>query len=294
MEIERLYENIEDQKNLKINLNSKVFNIEEENNQYLIEFNKDGVIEKEVFDIIIIAGGGMFRLDDPSSEEEIYQLPIQLGHTITNLSPSLSSLIIKNNPLGAFSGISINAELTDLKTKEKMSGDLLITHGGLSGPLPLDFSSILEGNTAELNFSPNTQDEEFVRKFNSLRQGKNLLKTFLKNFLPSRLAEWHISEAGMSEGTIIADVNKDKLKILRKNLFHFELSGIKKLDYQFSWTTKGGVDLSEININTMESKLHKNIYFAGEILDVNGLCGGYNISFSAISAKITSEYINKR
>jgi len=90
---------------------------------------------------------------------------------------------------------------------------------------------------------------------------------------------------------MIADINKEKLKILRQNLFHFNLSNVKKLDYPFCWTTRGGVDLKEINMATLESKLNKNCYFAGEILDVNGLCGGYNISFAAISAKIVAEAI---
>lgn len=290
-EIDRLDENLRNQKNLKLNLNSKVLNIEIKDNQYLIEFDKQGIIEKGIFDIVIIAGGGMFRIDDLGSELDIYKLPMQLGHIITNLSPSLSSLMIKNNPLKEFSGVSLEAELTDLKTKNRMTGDLLITHGGLSGPLPLDFSSILEGDSVELNFLPNTKEDDFSQKFNSLRQGKNLLKTFLRNFLPSRIAEWHIDQAELPEGTIIADISKDKFKILRKNLFHFEISNIKKPDYQFCWTTKGGVDLSEINIGTMESKLHKNIYLIGEMLDVNGFCGGYNISFAAISGKIATEDI---
>jgi len=290
-EIYRLNDELVDQENVTINLVSKVVDIEKKDDQYLLKIRTDGAAREEIFDTVVIAGGGMFKIDDLGPEEEIYKLPLRLGHTITSLSPSLSSLMIKNNPLMDFSGISLLAELTDAKTRKKMLGNTLITHNGLSGPLPLDFSSILEGDNIEMNFLPETNEEDFTKEFNNLRQGKNNIKTFLKKFLPGRLAEWQMKQAEIQEGGIIADVSKEKFKILRKRLFHFRLNNITKLDYPFCWTTKGGVDLGEINVGTMESKLHKNLYFTGEILDVNGFCGGYNISFAAICAKIVSERI---
>ena len=233
----------------------------------------------------------MFRIGDDLDMEEIYKLPIQLGHSITKISPSLSSLTVGNNPLRDFSGISIKAELSD--NNNKMAGDMLIAHHGLSGPLPLDFSSVLESDEVTINFLPDTNEDEFTAEFNNLRQGKNSVRNLISKYLPKRLAEWHIEKANIEINQIIADINKEKFKILKNNLYRFRLNNVNKLDYKFCWTTKGGVDIRELNVATMESKLCKNVYFAGEILDVNGLCGGYNISFAAISAKIASEACQK-
>jgi predicted flavoprotein YhiN len=112
--------------------------------------------------------------------------------------------------------------------------------------------------------------------------------------MPKKVVDWHIKKAKLSEGINISDISKDTLKLLRKNLFRFPIQNANTLDYPACWTTKGGVDLSEVNISTLESKITPHLFFAGEILDVNGLCGGYNISFAAISAKIVSESILKK
>lgn len=288
-EIERLFCLMRGQENLTIHLDSKIDDIELRDDKYTVRVQNNELFE---FDIVVLSGGGMLRINDDIGKNEIYKLPIQLGHTITNLAPSLSSLTVGNNPLREFSGIAINTELSD-KKNNKMSGDMLIAHHGLAGPLPLDFSSILEGSVAILNFIPEIKEEELTSEFNNLRQGKNSVRNYLGKFLPKRLSEWHLSLAGIEKNQFIADINKEKFKILKNNLLRFRLTDVNKLDYKFCWTTKGGVNINEINVATMESKIHKNLFFSGEILDINGLCGGYNISFAAISAKIVSEALCK-
>jgi hypothetical protein len=157
----------------------------------------------------------------------------------------------------------------------------------------LDFSSIFEGNSCELGFVSEMNEEEFKTQFWKLREGKNYLKTFLHKFMPKNLYEWHLKKAGVLDDVMIADVSKEKFIILSTNLFHLVLSGVQRMDYSNSWTTEGGVDLKEINVATMESKLNPHLFFAGEVVDVNGLCGGYNITFAAITAKVVSEAILK-
>jgi predicted Rossmann fold flavoprotein len=208
------------------------------------------------------------------------------------VNPSLSPIKIKNNPFKDLSGTSLVLQLISRENKIKMTQDAIFTHAGISGPVVLDFSAYLPSSGEFfINFIPQITEEDFFAGFSRLRQGKNLFRKYLREFLPKKVADWHLDSAGITLTTNIADISKDKVKMLRKNLFNYPVSGTETCDYSACWTTKGGVPLSEINVATMESKIHPNLFFAGEILDVNGLCGGYNISFAAISAKILSEKI---
>ena len=290
-EVARLNEMLEQQDNLKFQLNAEVIGVEKKDDQFELKFLSAGVEDVAHFDMVVLSGGGMFRIGRPSDTELIYRLPFQLGHTVTGVSPSLSSLVIKQNPLRDFSGISLKAELTDIASGQKRVDDMLIAHHGFSGPLALDFSSVLSGEKVSLNFLPDVKEDLFTAEFNALRQGKHLVRGFLREYLPRRLADWHLFKAEIQDNMTIADVSKDKLKALRKSLYRLEFDHVSTLGYSACWTTRGGVDLSEVNVARLESKHHKNLYFAGEILDVNGLCGGYNISFAAISAKIVAEAV---
>ena len=234
----------------------------------------------------------MFRMFAKSDEQEIYSLSTNLQHTITDLQPSLSPIRIKNNPFKSLSGTAMSLQLISRENKIKLTQDAIFTHAGISGPVVLDFSAYLpkSGNFL-INFLPQISEEDFFAGFSRLRQGQNRLRKYLREFLPKKVADWHLEIVNLDLLANIADISKDKVKMLRKNLFNCPVSGAETYDYAACWTTKGGVNLAEINVATMESKIHPNLFFAGEILDVNGLCGGYNISFAAISAKILSERI---
>jgi predicted Rossmann fold flavoprotein len=259
----------------------------------VVEYELAGAKSREIFDKIVLSGGGMFRMFSQNLiEQQIYSIPANLQHTTTNVRPSLSPIRIKNNPFKSLSGTAMSLQLISRENKIKMEQDAIFTHAGISGPVVLDFSAYLPSSGEFfINFIPQITEEDFFAGFSRLRQGKNLFRKYLREFLPKKVADWHLDSAGITLTTNIADISKDKVKMLRKNLFNYPVSGAETYDYSACWTTKGGVPLSEINVATMESKIHPNLFFAGEILDVNGLCGGYNISFAAISAKILSEKI---
>jgi len=288
-EVERLIRTIQKQKNAFIHEKIKILDIQKSEKKYLIKFDN----KNEFFDYLIIATGGMLRFRDMGSREVIYKLPIELGHTITKTRPVLSPLVITNNPFKDLSGLSFKGTLGNIGSKEKMTGDILITHLGISGPAVLDFSSVFEGNSCELGFVSDINENQFKDEFWRLREGKNFVRTFLHKFMPKNLYEWHLKKAGISIESTIADVNKEKFNTLWKNIYHLVLSGVQRMDYSNSWTTEGGVDLKEINVATMESKINPHVYFAGEVVDVNGLCGGYNITFAAVTAKVAAEAILK-
>ncbi len=308
LEVQRLKKELQIQENMEVLHMAKVSEIKTfgsgEKQKFELEININGYTEKENFDVVILSQGGMYRIGDLKSKEKIYHLPLSLDHNITEVAPSLSALIFKNKKLSKLSGIAFKAELKDVKEKVSVVDDLLITHFGVSGPASLDFSALRKSEIVELNFLPDISEKEFLSQFNTLRQGKNGLKKFLKNFLPKRLIQFHLenSDIQISENNpdvnnqdfeikFIADISKEKLKKLIQSLFHFEITDIQENIYPATWTTKGGVSLKEVHSFSLESKICKNLFFAGEILDINGLCGGYNISFAAISAQIVADEI---
>ena len=290
-EVERLTELLERQKNLKISTSCKVSDVKISENKFIVKFEQKNSSKEEIFDVLIITSGGMFRIKDVFDSEKIYKIPLELGHTITDLSPSLCPILMPNNPFFDLAGISFEGSLFCPKNKKYVSGDILITHNGLSGPAVLDFSSMMERDEIELSFISEICENDFQKEFWKLRDSKETVKNFIHKFLPNRVCDFLLLKNGFNLDMKIASVGKELFKKLQKDLFHYEFKNVKLADYQFAWTTKGGIPLDEINVATIESRLHKNLYFAGEILDVNGLCGCFNISFAAISGKIVSDAI---
>ncbi|MBU1445989.1 aminoacetone oxidase family FAD-binding enzyme [Patescibacteria group bacterium] len=293
-EVEKLKRKLEKQQNFSLHVNSRIVSAKQENGNYKLEIQSSDGAKEDFFDIVVIASGGMFQIGMNTSKNTVYKLATDLGHTVTNTNPSLSSLSIKNNPFANFAGISLHGTLTDLANKISITDDILFTHNGISGPATLDFSGIRVSNQTQICFISKISEEKFIKDFQQLRTGSHGLQKLLHNFIPKRLVEWHIKQISTNPEIKIADINKEKFKILIKNLFHYQFETIKETRYECAWTTRGGIPLNEINSATFESKISPNLYFAGEILDVNGLCGGYNISFAAISAKIISEALKKR
>lgn len=294
LEIERLEEVLHSQKNLTIKLESKVYKVVKERDQFELTLKSPRGLSREMVDVLILSEGGMFRVYDLGESDFIYALPLQLDHDISPVSPSLSPLTISENPFGNLSGISFLVKLTDPLSKKSITNDLILTHGGISGPAVLDFSAILSGSVMSMNFLPTVLEKDFVAEFQSLREGKNRVRSFLKKYVPLRFCDFLLVRSEISNDLFIADISKEKVKLLRKNIFHFSVENVFKQPFEGSWTTKGGVNLNQIKMSTLESKMHPNLFFAGEMLDIDGLCGGYNISFAVICAKVVSDCVLKK
>ncbi len=276
------------QKNLTLHLSTEVIRIKSLNNNFVLHARKNTYD----FDFILITTGGMLRLLEEKNEQEIYSLTRSLKHTIIKPSPCLSPIQIPSSPFVKLAGTAMKIELLQ-DNKHTITDDLLFTHVGISGPAVLDFTAIWNKETFEINFLPERDENTFIKDFSVQRNGKYKLISFLQKLLPKRVAQFHAEQInGVTK--MIADINKEDFKILKKNLFHWQVKNGKGCSYEQSWTTRGGVSLDEINASTMESKLVPNLFFAGEIMDVTGLCGGYNITFAAISARIASEEIMKK
>lgn len=284
-EVARLKARIEAQSNAFLHLNTKIESIVREESGFKITWNNGQ--GADFFDRVVLTVGGMYRMGDLGPVEQIYSLPLKVEHTITDVSPSLCGLIFIDKPLRAFSGISFVGRLTDIATRRSITDDLLITHVGISGPAALDFSSFA-GEKVEMSFITEIEEKIFVERFNALRMGKHSIKKFLKEFLPQRLVVFHLERSEIDQ-EFIADLPKQKLQNLVQSIFHYPIPERRPNVYPGSWTTKGGVALDEVLTKNLESKKVPGLHFAGEVLDFNGLCGGYNISFAMISAQIVAD-----
>lgn len=283
-EVARLKQKVKTQQNCTLHLETKIQAVKKMGEKFIITTTAQ---ENHEFDKVVITTGGMYRMFDLGPKEKTYELPLSLEHSVTDVSPSLCALIFRDKPLRAFSGISFVGRLNDEVTGKSTTDDLLITHFGISGPAALDFSSYA-GEKVTLSFITEVSESEFIAAFNQLRNGKNSLKKFLKSFLPERLIKFHLERAEIDQD-FIADLPKAKLQKLIISLFHYPLPPRQANVYPGSWTTKGGIALEQIQTKNLESKIISGLHFAGEILDFNGLCGGYNISFALISARIVAD-----
>lgn len=282
LEVDRLHKMLEKKERVQIFLNEEVDQIETKDEKFLLK--------KQIYDYVIITSGGVVSLD--GENKKAYKLPLQVGHEITETSPALCPLVSSKNIFYGLEGLSLKCKLSTPEKSWSASGDLIFTHLGISGPAVLDFSLGYESGNIFINFLPNISPEDFRKIIDENRQGKILLKTFLARFFSRRFTLWQMNLIKIPNDKIIANLKKEELKKILKNIFCFEINGFKKADFVSSWTSKGGVKLNKLSYGSLESKLHKNLFFAGEVLDVTGLCGGFNISFAILSAKIISENIN--
>lgn len=310
-EVSRLKTKILRQQNCMLHLETEITNIEtistkdNQNTSFSLKF----LDQKECFDAVVICTGGMFQVGEQCDKEKTYALPQRLGHMVSSVSPSLSPLRIKYHRLLDSSGIALPVKIFSGQYKKKqkkyeheIADDLLITHFGFSGPAVLDFSALWNGKDKfYINFLPEISEEMFQRDFLKLRSGKNSVYKFLQGYLPKRLAENFCSLLNLFDeqkiSKNIADISKKDEKKIKDTLFSFDVAKVslpEKFPYQGCWTTKGGIELEDINIARLESNLQKNIFFGGEVLNIDGLCGGYHISFAAICGKIIAENILER
>ncbi len=273
IEVGRLYDKLYRQKNLSLICDFEVTDIKKLKNKFIIN-------DKE-YDVVVISPGSRVS----------YEYIEKLGHSITDIKPALCPIITNDDVFYGLEGISIECAIKVLGSKKYYEGNMIFTGQGISGPIVLDatINEIDEG--IEINFLPHSNKESFCKQIDTMRNSKVMLKNLLTQFLPKRLALWHLSILNINENINISSLRKSDLNLLVKNIFTYSLKNIRKTDIKTGWTVRGGIPLNEIIPVSLESKLHKRLYFAGEVLDVTGLCGGYNISFACLSAKIVSESI---
>lgn len=241
-------------------------------------------------DAVIIATGGM-SYPLTGSTGDGYKMAKEIGHKITDLRPSLIPLETKESWVKDVMGLSLkNVELAVInkdKVKEKRFGEMMFTHFGITGPIVLSLSNLvtkLEKNKKGeiklvINLKPALTPEALdkrVQKDFSLYINKKLING-MHDLLPQRLIPIVIQEAGLDENTPIHSITKVQRQALVYTLQHLTLTYKCARPIAEAIVTAGGISVKEFNPKTMESKLVKGLYGAGEVLDIDAFTGGYNL-----------------
>lgn len=264
---------------VKVHLNFEIKSIEKVGEEFILNGS-------EKFDKVVIATGGIsYKLTGSTGDG--YKFAKNFGHKIINQVPGLIGINLKNN--FSLAGLTLkNVELKVIKDKKIISkefGEMLFTHRGISGPIVLttsskinrlkDFEMFLDLKPA---LEPEKLDARILRDF-SENQNKNI-ENVMRSLLPKDLISYVLYSAGISGDEKVNQITKIERENLVKTIKNFELKFDSLDDIDRAIVTSGGIDVKDIDPKTMESKKISGLYFIGEVLDLDGLTGGFNIQIA--------------
>jgi predicted Rossmann fold flavoprotein len=256
------------------------------------------------------------------SNPKIWKMLEKLGHSIENPVPSLFTFNIKDERIKGIPGVSTLAQVEVLEKnvfqpkitielKSKVSdkvllnsdGPVLITHWGMSGPAILKLSAWGARVLNEMNYKfqlrvnwlPDYHSDSVISLLQEIKaiEGKKTVLRTKAVEIPRRLWTNLVRASGIEENTKWADTNKEQLLSLAKQLTKCEFAVDGKSTFKEEFVTAGGVNLKEINFKTFESKLQPNLFFAGEVINVDAITGGFNFQNAWTSGYIAAKGISK-
>jgi predicted Rossmann fold flavoprotein len=273
---------------IEIKLSSEVEKIERRADSFLVHTNEQLIARK-----ILIATGGY-------NKHESYHWLANLGHEIVNPIPSLFTF---NDPAKEFTplmGVAVpNGEVKIAGTKFNQSGAILITHWGLSGPAVIKLSAwaavyLHQQNysfTALVNWTGQSEKEVRTELMKLKQENKKIVFNAAQFELPKRLWEFICAKAGIAERKTWSELSNKQINRLVELLYACPFNIKGKTTFKEEFVTCGGVALSEIDHQTMESKKVQGLFFAGEVLDVDGETGGFNFQSAWSTAWVAAQAI---
>ncbi|SES97813.1 BaiN/RdsA family NAD(P)/FAD-dependent oxidoreductase [[Clostridium] polysaccharolyticum] len=286
---------------VEIECGIKVDHIKKEKGAFKLQY---GGKTMEAETVILSAGGKASKA--LGSDGSGFGLAKELGHHTTKLCPSLTGLKVKENFCKALAGVRTDAAVSlfiEDSYVTKDVGELQLTSYGVSG-IPVfqicRFAgmALLEKKEVEVkvDFFPNWKEKQ-LRKLvfrQKERFGKEAAQIVLAGLLNKKVLLVLLKQAGIQPETILNKVSDEKLLSLCKNAKALAFHVIETNGFENAQVCAGGIDTREVNGDTMESKLVKRLYFAGEILDVDGICGGYNLQWAWASGFVAGSHAAKR
>ena len=263
--------------NVRIEMNADITRIDKAANEKIELTFRDN--RKLSFDSVLIATGG-------SPTAKGFEWLNKVGLNIVSPVPSLFTFNMPDNAITQLMGIATEPRVKILNTKFEEEGPLLITHWGMSGPVVLKLSALAARALAEMNYHftiqinwlPQLKEDELRKEIGDLKKESHAKMISGRNpfALPARLWEHLVNKADINETRQWAELSKEQMhKLIHVLLYdQYEVKG--KTTFKEEFVTCGGVALSEIDFKTMESKKVKGLYFAGEVLDIDGVTGGFN------------------
>ncbi|NLM03482.1 MAG: NAD(P)/FAD-dependent oxidoreductase [Clostridiales bacterium] len=240
-------------------------------------------------DSVILATGGI-SYPHTGSTGTGHIIAKKLGHSIISLRPSLVSMNIKEKWLSNLMGISFEDIIIRTKIGKKslsLNGDLLFTHYGISGPIVLELSAYLNkhdflkaSHNINIDFLPKLNYEDLKRIFISDANSNKTILNLLSEYMPKRFLIGLLAELNILQDTILHQLKKSDRNRIIDNIKNFDINIVSLRDINSAIITSGGISVKEIDPGTMESKKIKGLFFAGEIIDVDALTGGYNLQIA--------------
>jgi predicted Rossmann fold flavoprotein len=250
---------------------------------------------EEHFNYLLIATG---------SNRKVWNWMEALGHTIVSPVPSLFTLAIADSDIVTLSGLSVqNVSIRILPKGKAQNGPLLITHWGFSGPAALRLSAFEARNlfdieykaTIEINWLGEKSFSETEILLADLKQGAKSQKIIHQKLaeFPSRLWEWFLGKSQISLDKKWADISKQEIKNLAEILCRSKFSMVAKGVFKEEFVTAGGISRKDIDFKTMQSKKISHLYFTGEVIDIDGITGGFNFQNAWTTATIAAKNITE-
>ena len=291
---------------VKYYLNTEVSEIEVKENKVIGVILKNG--KKIDADAIILATGGT-SYKGTGSTGDGYNMLRKIGLKVIEPTPSLVPLETKNINISSLMGISLrNIGLSIFNKKGKRCfnemGEMLFTHFGISGPLVLKASSIafeeedrkandLVGYKAEIDFKPALDNKKIDKRLQKemVELSKKDLQNVLRGWLPANIIPIFLEKSKVDGRIKMHEMTKENRKRIINSLKHFsiEIKGFRKIEEAI--ITRGGLDIKEVSPKTMESKHIKNLFICGEVLDIDGLTGGFNLQVAFSTAHLAGSKV---
>ena len=254
---------------------------------------------------LLVCTGGL-AMPSSGSTGEGYRFAEALGHSILSPFPSLCPIYTEEKYTKAWAGVRVDTELSLFEGEKLLfrdRGELQCTDYGISGIVVFQCSrlvhELLEKNgkaMLSLSFFPDFKEEEFLSFLLKRKEERSAQygRDFLLALLPDKLVSVLFQKAQFPLDKTLSEISKDKIGELCRLLFHFPFKASKIADFTKAQCTAGGISVSDVHSDTMESKLCPKLYFAGEILDVDGICGGYNLHFAFGSGILSGRAMGRR
>ena len=273
-------------------MNREVKEIVKKDNGFNLLFSNHSVIET---DFLCIASGGY-----PKSLQ--FEWLTKIGHTVESPVPSLFTFNMPGNPITALMGIAVEKVQVKIGgSKLVEDGPMLITHWGMSGPAILKLSAWGARELASknwqfgiiINWLPIYTEQTLKEKFQQVRFDIAAQKISNRNpfSLPQRLWDYLLQQSGVNENIRWADLPAKEQNKLIKNICAQEFSVNGKTTFKEEFVTSGGISLDEVDHASMQSKIVPNLFFAGEVLNIDGVTGGFNFQNAWTTAWIAAQAI---
>ncbi|HUC81993.1 MAG TPA: NAD(P)/FAD-dependent oxidoreductase [Flavisolibacter sp.] len=279
---------------VEIRMNAEVRCLKSEEGKFHLELSG---FQPLTSDFVVLASGGY-------PKASMFDWLKNLGHKFSEPVPSLFTFNLPKHPITELMGVSVEKARVKIEgSKLVEEGPVLITHWGLSGPAVLRLSAwgareLKEKNydfKVHINWLPDYNEQSLKEIFQQLRRTAAAKKIINQNFgaLPNRLWLFLMEQSGVNPELRFADLPAKIENAFIRNLVDYVVEVKGKTTFKEEFVTAGGVSLSEVDANTMMSKKHPHLFFAGEVLDVDGITGGFNFQHAWTSGWIAAKAISK-